>query len=198
MDIVADEPKDLEMTPEQLKAHRALVTQAVQAVRLASLRPLRLPVLAVGRRWAATAPSITVERGRHRGRLLHRVGREGAWPRPARARVHAFVERQVPPPGRSVRHPTSTCRWAIQLLWVYEGQTQYWGFVLDARARACGRRAVPRRARADVRRNYDRNRPGFQWRTLRGHDQRSDRGAAPIAAVSQLADERGLLQRRAR
>lgn len=51
------------------------------------------------------------------------------------------------------------------LLWVYEGQTQYWGFVLTARAGMW----TPQEFRdglAMVAANYDRNREGFQWRSL--------------------------------
>ena len=51
------------------------------------------------------------------------------------------------------------------LLWVYEGQTQYWGNVLAARS---GMRPLPaaRDALALVVANYADNRPGLQWRAL--------------------------------
>ena len=52
------------------------------------------------------------------------------------------------------------------LLWVYEGQTQFWGYVM-ARARACG---MPTRAHdmwAYVAATYDRGRPGLaSWRNV--------------------------------
>ncbi len=51
------------------------------------------------------------------------------------------------------------------LLWVYEGQTQYWGFVLTARAGMWTPQQF-RDALAMVAANYERNREGFQWRTL--------------------------------
>jgi predicted metalloprotease with PDZ domain len=51
------------------------------------------------------------------------------------------------------------------LLWVYEGQTQYWGFVLTARAGLWTPQQF-RDALAMTAANYERNRPGFQWRTL--------------------------------
>src|SRR6187402_1289294 len=51
------------------------------------------------------------------------------------------------------------------LLWVYEGMTQYYGNVLTARA---GLRTPSqfRDGLAMVAANYERNREGFQWRTL--------------------------------
>jgi len=51
------------------------------------------------------------------------------------------------------------------LLWVYEGQTQYWGFVLTARAGLWTPEQF-RDALAMTAANYDRNRAGFRWRTL--------------------------------
>src|SRR5699024_3832867 len=61
------------------------------------------------------------------------------------------------------------------LLWVYEGMTQYWGFVLTARAGMWTPQQF-RDALAMVAANYDRNRPGFQWRTL--EDTTNDETAA--------------------
>ncbi len=51
------------------------------------------------------------------------------------------------------------------LLWVYEGQTSYWGDVLNARA---GLRPLPaaRDALAITAANYAENRPGLQWRSV--------------------------------
>jgi predicted metalloprotease with PDZ domain len=51
------------------------------------------------------------------------------------------------------------------LLWVYEGQTQYWGYVLAARA-GLWNPAQARDAIADVVATYSDNRPGFDWRNV--------------------------------
>jgi len=61
------------------------------------------------------------------------------------------------------------------LLWVYEGQTQYWGYILTARAGMWTPQEF-RDALAMEAANYDRNRPGFQWRTL--EDTTNDATAA--------------------
>ncbi len=102
LDIFADKPADLEITPEELQFHRNLVTRGAEAVRLAPLRSLRFSVFAErhGQRQGTGASSV--ERRRHAGQLLYRLGGGVARPRPAAARVHAFVERQVSPSGRPV------------------------------------------------------------------------------------------------
>ena len=61
------------------------------------------------------------------------------------------------------------------LLWVYEGQTQYWGYALTARAGLWTPDQF-RDALAMTAANYERNRPGFDWRTL--EDTTNDATAA--------------------
>ncbi|MEO7066833.1 MAG: peptidase M61 [Rhodanobacter sp.] len=174
MDIVADAAKDLEITPEQLKVHRALVTQAVKLFGshhydhydfLFSLSD----VLAgngtehhqssedgVGAdyftAWADNAPG--------RDLLAHEYTHSwnGKFRRPADLWTPNF---NVPMGG--------------SLLWVYEGQTQYWGYALTARAGMWTPQEF-RDALAMVAANYDRNREGFGWRTL--EDTTND----PVAA----------------
>ncbi|HEU0196097.1 MAG TPA: hypothetical protein VFQ88_02640 [Nevskiaceae bacterium] len=51
------------------------------------------------------------------------------------------------------------------LLWVYEGQTQYWGYVLTARSGLWSAEQY-RDALAQVAAVYDRGRPGFAWRGI--------------------------------
>jgi predicted metalloprotease with PDZ domain len=51
------------------------------------------------------------------------------------------------------------------LLWVYEGQTQYWGFVLSARS-GLWTADQARDAIAMVASTYSDNRPGFGWRNV--------------------------------
>lgn len=52
------------------------------------------------------------------------------------------------------------------LLWVYEGQTQYWGHVLAARS-GLWTAEQARDALALVAQTYSENRPGFAWRDVR-------------------------------
>ena len=52
-----------------------------------------------GRRGAGASP---VQRGRHHREIFHPLGQDQRRPRSAGARIHPFLERQIPPPRRSV------------------------------------------------------------------------------------------------
>lgn len=164
LDIVADAPKYLEMTPEQLKVHRALVTQALKLFdsqhydHYDFLFSLSDVLAGNGTEhhqssedgmdadyftaWADNAPN--------RDLLAHEYTHSwnGKFRRPA-----------------DLWTPNFNVPMGDSLLWVYEGQTQYWGFVLTARAGMWTPQQF-RDALAMVAANYDRNRPGFGWRTL--------------------------------
>ena len=164
LDIVADAPKYLEMTPDQLKVHRALVTQAVKLFASQHydhydfLFSLSDVLAGNGTEhhqssedgmgadyftgWADNAPN--------RDLLAHEYTHSwnGKFRRPA-----------------DLWTPNFNVPMGDSLLWVYEGQTQYWGFVLTARAGMWTPQQF-RDALAMVAANYDRNRPGFGWRTL--------------------------------
>lgn len=174
LDIVADAPKYLEMTPEQLKVHRALVTQAVKLFgshhydHYDFLFSLSDVLAGNGTEhhqssedgmdadyftaWADNAPN--------RDLLAHEYAHSwnGKFRRPA-----------------DLWTPNFNVSMGDSLLWVYEGQTQYWGFVLTARAGMWTPQQY-RDALAMVAANYDRNRAGFDWRTL--EDTTNDATAA--------------------
>ncbi|TAL72923.1 MAG: M61 family peptidase [Rhodanobacter sp.] len=174
LDVVADAPKYLAITPEQLKAHQALAMQAVQLFGshhydhydfLFSLSD----VLAGNglehhqssedgmgadyfTAWADNAPN--------RDLLAHEY-------------VHSWNGKFRRPADLAT--PNFNVPMGDSLLWVYEGQTQYWGFVLTARSGLWTPEQF-RDALAMVAANYDVNRPGFQWRTL--EDTTNDATAA--------------------
>ncbi len=165
LDMVADAPKYLEMTPEQLKAHRALVTQAEKLFGshhydhydfLFSLSDVlsgngtehhQSSENGLGTDyftdWSDNAPG--------RDLLAHEYTHSwnGKFRRPA-----------------DLWTPNFNVAMGDSLLWVYEGQTQYWGYVLTARSGMWSGEQF-RDALALVAAKYDRNRPGFEWRTLR-------------------------------
>jgi predicted metalloprotease with PDZ domain len=164
LDIVADEPKYLEMTPEQLKAHRALVTQAVKL--FGSHHYDHYDFLF----------SLSDVLGGN-GTEHHQSSEDGlgtdyftAWSDGAPDRDLLAHEYTHSWNGKFRRPadlwtPNFNVPMGDSLLWVYEGQTQYWGFVLTARSGMW----TPQQFRdglAMVAANYDRNREGFQWRTL--------------------------------
>ena len=164
LDIVADAPKYLEMTPEQLNAHRALVTQAVTL--FGSHHYNHYDFLF----------SLSDVLGGN-GTEHHQSSEDGmdadyftAWSDNAPGRDLLAHEYAHSWNGKFRRPadlwtPNFNVPMGDSLLWVYEGQTQYWGFVLTARAGLW----TPQQfldALAMTAANYERNRPGFQWRTL--------------------------------
>ena len=164
MDIVADAPKYLEMTSGQLQAHRAL---AVQATKLFGSHHYDHYDFLF---------SLSDQLGGN-GTEHHQSSENGlgadyftAWDDNAPGRDLLAHEYTHSWNGKFRRPadlwtPNFNVPMGDSLLWVYEGQTQYWGFVLTARAGLWTPEQF-RDALAMVAANYERNRPGFGWRTL--------------------------------
>jgi predicted metalloprotease with PDZ domain len=164
LDIVADAPKYLEITPEQLQAHRALVTQAVKL--FGSHHYDHYDFL-------FSLSDVLAGNGTEH----HQSSEDGV-------EADYFTAWSDNPPGRDLLAHEYTHSWngkfrrpadlstpnfnvpmGDSLLWVYEGQTQYWGYALTARAGLWTPQQF-RDALALTAANYERNRPGFHWRTL--------------------------------
>ncbi|KZC35872.1 peptidase M61 [Rhodanobacter sp. FW510-R12] len=164
LDIVADAPKYLEMTPEQLKVHRALAVQATTL--FGSHHYDHYDFLF----------SLSDQLGGN-GTEHHQSSEDGLG-------ADYFTAWNDAAPGRDLLAHEYTHSWngkfrrpadlwtpnfnvpmGDSLLWVYEGQTQYWGFVLTARSGMWSPQEF-RDALAMVAANYERNRAGFGWRTL--------------------------------
>ncbi|HEU0276515.1 MAG TPA: peptidase M61 [Rhodanobacteraceae bacterium] len=162
--LVADAPKYLEITDAQLAAHRNLVTQATRLFAsqhychydfLLSLSDTLSPKGLEHHESSEDgvfADYFTNWKhgGARRDLLAHEYTHSwnGKFRRPADLWTPNF---NVPMGG--------------SLLWVYEGQTQYWGFVLTVRAGLWSPDEF-RDALAQVAARYDRGRPGFAWRAL--------------------------------
>jgi predicted metalloprotease with PDZ domain len=174
LDIVADAPKYLVMTAAQLQQHRALVTQAVSL--FGSQHYDHYDFLF----------SLSDQMGGN-GTEHHQSSEDGMG-------ADYFTAWAENSPGRDLLAHEYTHSWngkfrrpadlwtpnfnvpmGDSLLWVYEGQTQYWGFVLTARSGLWTAQEY-RDALAMTAANYDRNREGFQWRTL--EDTTNDATAA--------------------
>ncbi|HET6632258.1 MAG TPA: peptidase M61 [Rhodanobacteraceae bacterium] len=179
LDIVADAPKYLEITPAQLKVHRALVSQALKLFGshhydhydfLFSLSDVlagnglehhRSSENGMGTDyftgWDHNAPD--------RDLLAHEYTHSwnGKFRRPA-----------------DLWTPNFNVPMGDSMLWVYEGLTQYWGLVLTARAGMWTPQQF-RDALAMDAANYDRNRLGFAWRTI--EDTTNDATAAHRTAL---------------
>lgn len=179
LDIVADAPKYLAMDAAQLQAHRALVKQATTL--FGSHHYDHYDFLF----------SLSDELGGN-GLEHHQSSENGlgadyftAWKDAAPDRdllAHEYTHswngkfRR----GEDLWTPNFNVPMGDSLLWVYEGQTQYWGFVLTARAGLWTPQDF-RDALAMVAANFDRNRDGLQWRTL--EDTTNDPTAAHRAGL---------------
>ncbi|HKT32532.1 MAG TPA: peptidase M61 [Gammaproteobacteria bacterium] len=179
LNLVADAPKYLEITAPQLQAHQALVTQATRLFGSQHYRHYDFLV------------SLSDQLGR-KGVEHHQSSENG---------THAeyFTEWDKQAPERDLLPHEYTHSWngkfrrpadlwtpnfnvpmGDSLLWLYEGQTQYWGFVLTARAGLWSPEEF-RDALAMVIAGYDRNRPGFGWRSIQ--DTTNDPSIAQRAAL---------------
>ncbi len=164
MDLVADAPKYLEITPEQLQAHRNLVTQAYKL--FDSHHYDHYDFLF----------SLSDEMSGN-GLEHHQSSEDGT-------SADYFTDWKSNAPGRDLLAHEYTHSWngkfrrpadlwtpnfnvpmGDSLLWVYEGQTQYWGFVLAARSGLWNADQF-KDALALVAATYERNRPGFDWRNV--------------------------------
>ncbi|GAP65208.1 glycyl aminopeptidase [Mizugakiibacter sediminis] len=164
LDIVADAPEALAIKPDQLAIHRALVRQAYKLFGARHydhydfLLALSDNLSGIGLEhhrssengvgpgyftdWAKSAPE--------RDLLAHEYTHSwnGKFRRPA-----------------DLATPNFNVPMQDSLLWVYEGQTQYWGYVLAARS-GLWTAEQTRDALASVAATYADNRPGFDWRNV--------------------------------
>ncbi|MGN6739029.1 M61 family metallopeptidase [Dyella sp.] len=164
LDIVADAPKYLQITPAQLQAHRNLAAQATTL--FGSHHYDHYDFLF----------SLSDQLGGN-GTEHHQSSENGlgadyftAWDDNAPGRDLLAHEYTHSWNGKFRRPadlwtPNFNVPMGDSLLWVYEGQTQYWGFVLTARAGLWSPEQF-RDALAMTAANYDRNREGFAWRTI--------------------------------
>ncbi|MGH8212959.1 MAG: M61 family metallopeptidase [Rhodanobacteraceae bacterium] len=164
LDVVADAPKYLEMKPDQLQAHRNLVTQAGKLFgshhydHYDFLFSLSDEMSGNGLEHhqssedGVSADYFTDWNGSVGDRDLLAHEYTHSWNGKFRRPADLWTPNFNVPMGDS-------------LLWVYEGQTQYWGFVLTARAGLWSVQQF-RDALALTAAKYDRNRPGFEWRNV--------------------------------
>src|SRR5436190_7118210 len=174
LDLVADKPEQLEMTPEQLEAHRALVQQAYKLFgshhygHYDFLFALSNQIGGIGLEHHQSSEDSAV------------AGYFTDWDRSADARnilPHEFTHSWN---GKFRRPadlwtPNFNVPMRDSLLWVYEGQTQYWGYVLAARSGLLTKQQALD-AIALTAATYD-HRVGREWRTLQ--DTTND----PVAAL---------------
>jgi len=165
LDIVADAPKYLEITPDQLKVHRNLVQQMYKLY---------------GARHYDHYDFLFSLSDKMSGNGLehHRSSENGVgtgyfteWDKNVLDRdllPHEFNHSWDGKYRRGADLTTASFNVPMQdsLLWVYEGQTQFWGFVMAARSGLWNEEQT-RDALAAVAARYDRGRPGLaSWRNV--------------------------------
>ncbi|HEY3521057.1 MAG TPA: peptidase M61 [Rhodanobacteraceae bacterium] len=164
LDVVADAPKYLEIKPDQLQAHRNLVEQAARLYgshhydHYDFLFSLSDEMSGNGLEHhqssedGVSADYFTDWKGNAPDRDLLSHEYTHSWNGKFRRPADLWTPNFNVPMGDS-------------LLWVYEGQTQYWGYVLAARSGLWNADQY-KDALALVAATYERNRPGFDWRNV--------------------------------
>lgn len=164
LNIVADAPEYLEIKPDQLKAHQALVQQALKLYGSQHYDHYDF-LLSLSNKMSGN------------GTEHHRSSENGVspeyfteWNRQAAHRdllPHEYTHSWNGKFRRDAAQtaPNFNVPLGNELLWVYEGQTQYWGYVLAARSGLWNAEQA-RDALAMVAANYADNRPGFSWRNV--------------------------------
>ena len=194
LDVIADNEQELAAKPDQIAVHERLVRAGSQGVRRAALRPLRLPSddLRLSRRRAAS--NITAPAKTERIAAISPTGTmrfaTATCCRTSSPTAGTASSAARPTSGR----PISTRRCEDGLLWVYEGQTQYWGYVLGARSGMLSKQDTLD-ALARDRRGLQLPPPGRNWRPLVDTTNDPIIAQPPRRSLAQLAAQRGLLQR---
>ncbi len=164
LDIIADDAKDLEYTDAQMKPHRDLVQQAYRL--FGSHHYDHYDFLF----------TLSDQLG-HNGLEHHRSSEDGTdpgyftqWNAKVASRdllaheyTHSWNGKFRRPADLST--PNFNVTMGDSLLWVYEGQTQYWGFVLAARS-GLWTMDQAKDAIAMLVSRYADNRPAFAWRNV--------------------------------
>ncbi|WCE02564.1 peptidase M61 [Pseudoxanthomonas sp. JBR18] len=179
LDVVADAPKYLEMTPEQAQAHRNLVVQATTLFGSHHYDHYDF-LFSLSDQLGGNGLEHHQSSENGLGTGYFTDWDQGAPDRDLLAHEYTHSWNGKFRRGADLWTPNFNVPMGDSLLWVYEGQTQYWGFVLTARAGLWSAQQF-RDALAMVAANYDRNRVGFQWKTL--EDTTNDPTAAHRAGL---------------
>jgi predicted metalloprotease with PDZ domain len=163
LNIVADNPESLETKPEQVEVHRAMVKQAAKLFgshhynHYDFLFALSDEFGGIGREHHQSS-----ENGVKPGYFTEWAKGEAGRDLLAHEYTHSWDGKFRRPAGQDV--PNFNTPMQNELLWVYEGQTQYWGKVLSARSGLVSE-AGTRDGIAALAAAYD-NVQGRSWRTV--------------------------------
>jgi predicted metalloprotease with PDZ domain len=164
LNVIADAAKYLETKPEQLAQHRALVTQAVKLYGAQHYDHYDFLFSLSGQMGGnGLEHQRSSEDGEDTDYFSEWDPKVGFSDLLAHEYTHSWNGKFRRP--ADLWTPNYNVPMQDSLLWVYEGQTQYWGNVLSARS---GMRPMPasRDALALVVAAYTDNRPGLAWRAV--------------------------------
>jgi predicted metalloprotease with PDZ domain len=164
IDIVADQPDYLTITPAQLQVHRNLVQQAYKTFGSHHYDHYDF-LLSLSDRMSGI------------GLEHHRSSEDGAGPKYFKDWDKAAAFRDLLSHeythswdgkfrrGADLWTPNFNVPMRDSLLWVYEGQTEFWGQVLAARSGLWTKQQALDAIASDAA-TYDEGQPGWQWRPL--------------------------------
>jgi len=163
LNIVADSPGELAATPEQIAAHRRLVEQAAKLFGARHYDHYDF-LLAITDRMGGIGLEHhrSSENGTNTGyftRWEENVARHNLLPHEYTHSWNGKYRR-----GADLWTPDYSVPMRNSMLWVYEGQTQFWGYVLQARSGLVSKEDTLG-AYASIAALYD-GRPGRAWRPL--------------------------------
>ncbi|UKE48062.1 M61 family metallopeptidase [Xanthomonas cerealis] len=164
LNVFADEAKSLDARPEQIKAHAALVRQMDKLYGARHFDHYEF-LLALTEKLGG----IGLEHHRsseNSGPLNYFTEWDKSWDRRdllSHEFNHSWNGKYRR--GADLATPNFNVPMGDSLLWLYEGQTQFWGEVLAARS-GLWTQPQARDVLADVAATYQRGRPGLAWRAL--------------------------------
>lgn len=164
LNVFADRAKDLEAKPEHIEQHRALVTQARRLFGAEHYDHYDF-LFAVTNQLGGIGleHQRSSENSEDRDYFSGWDAKVGSSDLLGHEYTHSWDGKYRRPADLATLHYNVPMQGS--LLWVYEGQTQYWGNVLTARAGIRPMEAS-RDALAMVAATYADNRPGLEWRSL--------------------------------
>ncbi len=164
LNVVADDPKQLETKPEHIAQHKVLVEQALKLFGSEHYDHYDF-LLSLSDQMAGNGleHQRSSENGEDVGYFKDWKEKEGGGDLLPHEMTHSWNGKYRRPADQFV--PNLNTKLEDSLLWVYEGQTQYWGNVLAARSKL---RPMDRSrdTLAMVVATYQDNRPGLAWRNV--------------------------------
>ena len=164
LNVVADDAKYLEATPEQIDTHRQLVKQAYKLFGARHYDHYDfLFSLSDQMGGNGLEHQRSSENGVDPGYFTQWKGGAPGRDLLAHEFTHSWNGKYRRPADLTT--PSFNVPMGDTLLWVYEGQTQYWGYVLAARSGLWSAEQA-RDALALMASTYATDRPGFAWRNV--------------------------------